>query len=148
MEKIYFQEYRSPVGELSIYSDHKNLLAVTFKQNQEQVLNQLSIENPEQKSAPVIHDAKGNPAQRIGVQIKNPSKPSVDNPVTRDRGHAAPLPGTVTTRPVLTEKPQPAPVKPQQPAPTRKPVPQQPIPAPKPAPAPAPGKTCPAGKKC
>ena len=54
MERIFFQKLRSPVGELFIYADKDDLLALTFRQNKIQVLKQLGIERPVNQSNPLI----------------------------------------------------------------------------------------------
>ncbi len=54
METIFFQKWKSPIGDLFIYADQESLIAVTFKQNNLRVLKQLKITAPQLKSNAII----------------------------------------------------------------------------------------------
>jgi methylated-DNA-[protein]-cysteine S-methyltransferase len=56
-KSVYFKKWQSPVGELFLYSDDKNLLALTFSVNNKEVLMRLDSETLVNKPSRVIEEA-------------------------------------------------------------------------------------------
>lgn len=52
----YLKKWKSPIGELYLYSDEKNLLALTYPDNNSKTLKKLQLYNLVNSSSPIIDE--------------------------------------------------------------------------------------------
>jgi len=54
--KVFYKKWMSPIGEINLYANEKSLLALTYKENDEEVSGRLRLEDHIEESSPIIEE--------------------------------------------------------------------------------------------